>query len=211
MFTSASARQGVSEDREHPSKMTPHSSTWTEFESTSNNNYPTALSSVTISTLGTTTAVAADSRNSLFCSNTSVATSAINNITMVNNMADHGVIEKDAIDNQAKDNIVKVKNVINSRQTTNVDALFDPGLHLLGVSNEPNLSISVMSSAAEDDTRTYLLEGPSVISGTSRTSGTSGTSGTSRKSKSVKGWTTNSKSESTRSHDSPPGLFNLTS
>ena len=38
-------------------------------------------------------------------------TSAINNITMVDNMAAHGVIDKDAIDNQAKDNIVKVKNV----------------------------------------------------------------------------------------------------
>ena len=199
MFTSASARQGVSEDRELISKMTPLCSTWTEFESTSNNNYPTALSSATISTLGTTTVVAADSRNSLFCSNTSVATSAINNITMVNNTADHGVIDKGAIDNQAKDNIVKVKNVINSKETTNVDALLDPGLDLLDVSNEPNLSISVMSSAAEDDTRTYLLEGPSVTSGTSRTS------------KSVKDWTTNSKSEFTRSHDSPPGLFNLTS
>ena len=91
---------------------------------------------------------------------------------------------------------------MNSRETTNIDALLDPGLDLLDVSNEPNLSISVMSSAAEDDTRTYLLEGPSV---------TSGTSGTSRTSKSVKDWTTNSKSESTRSHDSPPGLFNLTS
>ena len=94
---------------------------------------------------------------------------------------------------------------MNSRETTNIDALLDPGLDLLDVSKKPNLSISVMSSAAEDDTRTYLLEGPS---GTSRTSGTSGTSGTS---KSVKDWTTNSKSESTRSHDSPPGLFNLTS
>ena len=119
MFTSASARQGVSEDRELSSKMTPHRTTWTEFESTSNNNYPTALSSVTMSTLGTTTVVAADSRNSLFCSNTSVATSAINNIAMVNNMADRGVTDKDTIDNQAKDNIVKVKNVINSRETTN--------------------------------------------------------------------------------------------
>merc|ERR1712133_245796 len=161
---SAAGRQGVSEDRELSSKMTPNCSTWTEFESTSNNNYPTALSSVTISTLGTTTLVVADSRNSLFCSNTSVATSAINNITMVDNMADHGVIDKDTIDNQAKDNIVKVKNGMNSRETTNVDALLDPGLDLLDVSNEPNLSISVMSSAAEDDTRTYLLEGPSVTS-----------------------------------------------
>ena len=86
--------------------MTPHSSTWTEFESTSNNNYPTALSSVTISTLGTTTVVAAESRNSLFCSNTSVATSATNNITMGDNMADHGVIDKDAINNQAKHKIL---------------------------------------------------------------------------------------------------------
>ena len=124
---------------------------------------------------------------------------------MANNMADHGVIDKDAIDDQAKDNIVKVKNVRNSRETANVDALLDPGLDLLDVSNEPILSISVMSSAAEDDTRTYLLDGPSMTSGTSRTSGTSGTS------KSVKDWTTNYKSESTRSHDSPPGLFNLTS
>ena len=100
---------------------------------------------------------------------------------------------------------------MNSRETTNIDALLDPGLDLLDVSNKPNLSISVMSSAAEDDTRTYLLEGPSGTSRTSRTSGTSGTSRTSRTLKSVKDWTTNSKSESTRSHDSPPGLFNLTS